>query len=214
MLIVALTGGIASGKSVVSSILEELGCYIHHADRVAHEIMESEKPAWKKIVAHFGEKILNEDKTINRSRLGKIVFSDKKEQNVLNELIHPLVKKNKKETIEKLEKEGTNTIFVSEAALTIEAGFIDFFDKVVVVYCKKEVQVERLIERDQISRKDAVKKLMSQMPSEEKLKYADYIIETSGSLQSTVEQIERIYRNLVIDHEMKYTVKKTHQSKK
>ena len=214
MLIVALTGGIAVGKSVVSSILEELGCYIHYADRVAHEIMEPKKPAWKKIVAHFGEKILNEDKTINRSRLGKIIFSDKKEQNVLNELIHPLVKKNKKETIEKLEKEGTNTIFVSEAALTIEAGFTDFFDKVVVVYCKKEVQVERLIERDQISRKDAIKKLMSQMASEEKLKYADYIIETSGSLQSTVEQTERIYRNLVIDHEMKYTVKETHQGKK
>jgi dephospho-CoA kinase len=214
MLIVALTGGIASGKSVVSSILEELGCYIHHTDRVAHEIMEPEKPAWKKIVAHFGEKILNKDKTINRSRLGKIIFSDKKEQNFLNELIHPLVLKKKKETIEKLEKEGTNTIFVSEAALTIEAGFTDFFDKVVVVYCKKEVQIERLIERDQISRKDAIKKLMSQMASEEKLKYADYIIDTSGSLQSTVEQTERIYRNLMIDHEMKHAPQETHQGKK
>jgi dephospho-CoA kinase len=203
MLIVALTGGIASGKSVVSSILEELGCTIHHADRVAHKIMEPEKPAWKKIVAHFGEKILNKDKTINRSRLGKIIFSDKKEQNFLNELIHPLVLKKKKETIEKLEKEGPNTIFVSEAALTIEAGFTDFFDKIIVVYCKKENQIERLMERDQISRKEAVNKLMSQMAPEEKLKYADYIIDTSGSLQNTVEQTERVYRNLMIDQEMK-----------
>ena len=74
MLIVALTGGIASGKSVVAEVLEELGCYIHHADKIAHNLMEPEKPAWKKIVAHFGKKILNEDKTINRSRLGKIIF--------------------------------------------------------------------------------------------------------------------------------------------
>jgi dephospho-CoA kinase len=203
MLIVALTGGIASGKSVVSSILEELGCTLHHADRVAHEIMEPGKPAYKKIVAHFGKKILNKDKTINRSRLGKIIFSDKKEQNFLNELIHPLVLKKKKETIEKLRKERTHTIFISEAALTIEAGFIDFFDKIIVVYCKKEIQVERLMERDHINRKEALKKLMSQMAPEDKLKYADYIIDTSGSLKNTVEQTERVYRNLIIDQEMK-----------
>ncbi len=203
MLIVALTGGIASGKSVVSSILEELGCIIHHADRAAHEIMEPGKPAWKKIVARFGEKILNKDKTINRSRLGKIIFSDKKEQIFINQLIHPLVLKKKKEAIEKLKKEGSYAIFISEAALTIEAGFTDFFDKIIVVYCKKEIQVERLMERDHIDRKEALKKLMSQMAPEEKLKYADYIIDTSGSLQNTVEQTERVYRNLMIDREMK-----------
>ena len=98
MLIVALTGGIATGKSVVANILEELGCFIHHADRIAHELTEPEKPAWKKIVAHFGEKILNEDRTINRIRLGKTIFSDKNEQEFLNKLIHPLVLKKKKES--------------------------------------------------------------------------------------------------------------------
>lgn len=203
MLIVALTGGIATGKSVVASILEELGCYIHHADKIAHELTEPEKPAWEKIVSHFGENILNKDKTINRSRLGKIIFSDKKEQAFLNELIHPLVLEKKKETIEKLEEEGTTNIFVSEAALTVEAGFTGFFDKVVVVYCTRDIQIERLMERDRISRKEALEKLKSQMSQEEKLKYADYIIDTSETLQSTVEQTERIYRNLVIDHEMK-----------
>jgi dephospho-CoA kinase len=203
MLIVALTGGIATGKSVVATILEDLGCYIHLADKVAHELTEPEKPAWENIVAHFGEKILNKDKTINRSRLGKIIFSDKKEQVFLNELIHPLVLQKKKETIEKLEEEGNTNIFVSEAALTVEAGFTDFFDKVIVVYCTKDVQIERLMERDRISRKDALQKLKSQMKPEEKLKYADYKIDTSQTLQSTVEQTERIYRNLVIDHEMK-----------
>ena len=98
--------------------------------------------------------------------------------------------------------------------MTIEAEFTDFFDKVIVVYCKKEIQIERLMERDQISRKEATEKLMSQMAPEEKLKYADYIIDTSGSLQNTVEQTERVYRNLMIDQEMKHTVQETHQGKK
>jgi len=203
MLIVALTGGIATGKSVVANILEDLGCYIHHADKIAHELTEPEKPTWEKIVAHFGEKILNKDKTINRSRLGKIIFSDKKEQVFLNELIHPLVLKKKKETIGKLEEEGRYNIFVSEAALTVEAGFIDLFDKVIVVYCARDIQIKRLMERDRISLKEALQKLKSQMTPEKKLKHADYIIDTSETLQDTVEQTERIYRNLVIDHEMK-----------
>lgn len=203
MLIVALTGGIATGKSVVANILEDLGCYIHHADSVAHELTEPEKPAWKEIVAHFGERILNKDKTINRIRLGKIIFSDKKERVFLNKLIHPLVLKMKKETIKKLEEEGRFNIFVSEAALTIEAGFTGLYDKVIIVYCNQDIQIERLMERDQIKRKEAVQRLKSQMTSEEKLKYADYVIDTSGTLASTVEQTERIFRSLMIDQEIK-----------
>jgi len=203
MLIVALTGGIASGKSVVAEVLEDLGCYIHNADKVAHDLMEPEKPAWKKIVAHFGKKILNEDKTINRSRLGKIIFSGEKERRFLNELIHPLVLEKKKEVINRLEKEGHYNIFISEAALTIEAGFADFFDKIIMTYCKKEVQIKRLMERDGIGRKQTIKIIKSQMQPQEKLKHADYIIDTSSSLQSTVEQTERVYRNLMIDYEMK-----------
>ncbi|MQY60733.1 dephospho-CoA kinase [bacterium] len=208
MLIVALTGGIASGKSVVAEVLEELGCYIHHADKIAHDLMEPEKHAWKKIVAHFGKKILNEDKTINRSRLGKIIFSDEKERRFLNELIHPPVLEKKKEVSSRLEKEGHYNIFISEAALTIEAGFADFFDKIIMTYCKKEVQKKRLMERDGISQKQTMKIIKSQMQPQEKLKYADYIIDTSSSFQSTVEQTERVYRNLMMDNEMKNSIAK------
>lgn len=204
MLIVALTGGIASGKSVVAKILEELGCYIHHADQIAHELMKPEKPSWKKIVAHFGQEILNEDKTINRAKLGELVFSNKKERHFLNKIIHPLVFEKKIEIINILEKEGRYKIFVSEAALTIEAGFSDFFDKIITVYCSKEMQIRRLMERDQISKKEAVKKIKSQMKPQEKMKHADYIIDSSGSLLSTVEQSERVYRNLLFDYETKY----------
>jgi len=211
MLIVALTGGIASGKSVVAEVLEELGCYIHHADKIAHDLMEPEKPAWKKIVAHFGKKILNEDKTINRSRLGKIIFSDEKERCFLNELIHPLVLEKKKEVISRLEKEGHYNIFISEAALTIEAGFAGFFDKIVMTYCKREVQKKRLMERDGITQKQTMNIIKSQMQPQEKLKYADYIVDTSSSFQSTVEQSERVYRNLMMDNEMKNSIAK-HES--
>ena len=203
MLTVALTGGIATGKSVIADILKDLGCYIHHADRVAHELMEPGKPAWRKIVARFGKEILDEDEKINRFRLGKIVFANKKEQHFLNELIHPLVHEKKKEMIQNLEKEGRFNIFVSEAALTVEAGLTDFFDKVIVVYCNQDIQLKRLMERNEINQKEAFQKLESQMKPEEKLKYADYIIDTSGTLQDTVEQTERVYRNLMIDLEVK-----------
>ncbi len=204
MLVVALTGGIASGKSVVADILENLGCYIHHADRVAHDLMKPEKPAWKKIVARFGDQILKEDRTINRACLGKIVFANEKERRFLNELIHPMVMEKKKETIKALREEGRYKIFVSEAALTIEAGFADFFDKIILVSSLQHIQIQRLMERDGCSREEATKKIKSQMPSERKIDYADYIIDASGSLESTVEQTERVFRNLVLDYERKY----------
>lgn len=213
MLTAALTGGIATGKSVVAKVLEELGCYIHHADKIAHELMEPGKPAWEKIVAHFGHRILKEDKTINRSRLGEIIFADKKERAFLNRLIHPLVLEEKKKAIDLLEKEERYKIFVSEAALTIEAGFAGFFDKVIIVLCKKEIQVKRLMERDKISRAEAMKKIKSQMEPEKKLRYADYVIDTSGSIESTVEQTERVYRNLVLDYEAKCGKKRLNKEK-
>lgn len=203
MIIVALTGGITSGKSIIANIFEKLGCYVHRADKIAHQLMEPEKPAWKKIVAHFGEKILNKDKTINRTKLGAIVYAKGKERMFLNKLLHPLVLENKKEVIHILQKKGLYKIFISEAALTLEAGFAQFFDKIIVVYCKREVQIKRLMERDQINRGEAIKKIKTQMLPEEKLKYADYVIDSSGSLQETVEQTERIFRNLMLDYELK-----------
>ncbi|MFB0566750.1 MAG: dephospho-CoA kinase [Candidatus Aminicenantaceae bacterium] len=203
MLTVALTGGIATGKSVVAKTLENLGCYIHHADKIAHQLMEPENPAWKKIVNHFSREILNPDKTINRAKLGTIVFKREKDRKFLNKIIHPLVLQEKKKTIEKLKKEGRYKIFISEAALTIESGFTTFFDKIVVVFCNEEIQIKRLRERDNISRSEALKKMSAQMSSREKLNYADYTIDTSGSIQSTIEQTGRVFRILMSDYELK-----------
>jgi dephospho-CoA kinase len=200
MLVVALTGGIASGKSVIAGVWQELGCYIHHADLVAHEFMKPDMPAWKAIVDHFGQKVLNPDMTINRQKLGAIVFDNAKERAFLNSLIHPLVMQEKKEVINRVKREKSHKIFISEAALTIEAGTVEFFDKVVVAYCSKDIQVARLMQRDSIDREAALKKIHSQLPPEKKREYADYVIDTSGTIEETVEQSEQVFRYLMSDY--------------
>lgn len=207
MLLVALTGGIATGKSIVAQVLGQLGCYIHESDTLAHNLQAPGTPAWKALVSHFGESILNPDKTVNRRILGAIIFSDKKERAFLDNLIHPLVLKKKRELIKTVETEGSHKIFVSVAALTIEAGYAEFFDKIIVVHCDEEIQLKRLMERDAISRDEASKKIASQMPADEKIKHADYTIDTSGSLRQTLDQAEQVYRNLMIDFELKVSNK-------
>jgi dephospho-CoA kinase len=210
MLTVALTGGIATGKSVVARILERHGCYIHPADQVAHSLMNPGRPAWQKIVSRFGTHVLNPDRTINRARLGDIVFSSEEERRFLNSLIHPLVLRKKRQVVRRLEKEGRFKIFVSEAALTIEAGFARFFDRVIVVYCNNDIQVRRLMDRDRIRRGQAMKKIRSQMPLPKKRRYADYLIDTSGSLEDTTRQTEEVYLRLLADyrHKVKKAIKK------
>ncbi len=203
MLVVALTGGIATGKSIVAQVWGQLSCYIHESDTLAHELQAPNMPAWKAIVSHYGKKILNPDKTINRGALGAIVFTDRQERKFLNDLLHPMVMTKKRDLVEKVDREGRYKIFVSVAALTIEAGYAKFFDKIIVVHCDKETQLKRLMERDAIDRKKALEKTNSQMPPDEKLEVADYNIDTSGSLRQTLEQAEKVYRNLIIDFELK-----------
>ncbi len=199
---VALTGGIACGKSFAAEIFENLGCYIHSSDEAAHKLMQPYSPAWIKITDHFGEKILNPDQTINRSRLGNIIFKDDSERVFLNRILHPLVMKKKKKKVAELKKEGRVKIFISEAALTIESGYTDFYHKIVVVYCPLPIQLQRVMERDQISFREAHRIIDSQMPVEEKKQFADYIIDSSGTLSSTVEQTEKVFRYLHRDYEL------------
>ena len=204
MLITALTGGIASGKSVATLVFAELGCYVNYADKTAHDLMLPGKPAWEKIVAYFSPAILKKDRTINRIILGRRVFTNQDDRQFLNTLIHPLVMAEKKKIIASLREKGQHKIFISETALTIEAGFLSEYDKVIVTYCEKEIQLKRLCQRDNITRPEALKKIKSQMAPEQKVKFADYIINTSGSLAETIEQSERVYRNLMLDYLLLY----------
>ncbi len=208
MLRVALTGGIACGKSVVVRILQDKGCYVHSADQAAHDLMSPGAPAWKKITARFGPEILGPDGAVDRGRLGRIVFSDPEALLFLNRLLHPLVLAEMKRLASRLEREGRTQIFISEAALTVEAGFASLFDKVVVVHCPAQIQLARLMMRDGISAAEARKKIGAQMPVEEKLKHADYAVDASGSLQETIDQTERLFAALVRDAELKMLAKK------
>jgi dephospho-CoA kinase len=203
VLLVALTGGIACGKSVIGRLLLEKGCFVHSADTAAREVMSPGTDVWRTVADHFGPGILREDGTIDRAKLGAIIFSDDKERAFLNGLVHPRIFERIKEIVTRLEKEGRHTIFVSEAALVVEAGFARFYDKIVVAHCDRDIQVRRLMERDGIGRAEALKKIGSQLGQEEKLKHADYTIETSGTLAETIEQTERVYAMLVRDEELR-----------
>jgi dephospho-CoA kinase len=204
MLTVALTGGIATGKTVVAGVLRRRGCHVAAADSAAHAVMEPEKPAWKRILAHFGADILNSDKTINRAKLGDIIFRDAGARKFVDGIVHPLVLALMRSEIARLAKDGRTKIYVSEAALTIEAGYTEFFDKIVVTYCPEEEQLRRLRARDRISREAAQLKIGAQMPSERKLAYADYIIDTGGAVEETIAQAEEIYEELLLDFRIKY----------
>jgi dephospho-CoA kinase len=207
MLIVAVTGGIATGKSVVARLLKSRGCFIFEADKIAHVLMEPDQPAWHQILEHFGPGILNADRTIDRRRLGDIVFGDATERHVLNNLIHPLVLEHQREIVLSLKKEGRTRIFVSEAALVYEAGFARNFDKVIVVWCQPRLQLQRLMDRDNIGKEEALGKIQSQMNLEEKKKMADYLIDTSGTMADTAHLTEVVYKSLSRDYELKGTRK-------
>jgi dephospho-CoA kinase len=199
MLTVALTGGIASGKSVVAEVFRARGGFVESADATARELMRPGRPAWKKIKAYFGEDILSPDRTIDRKKLAGIVFRDAMRREALNAMTHPLVIAEQRRTIARLKTSGRVKIYVSEAALTIETGFDVFFDKVVVVHCPRRVQISRLMARDGLRKADAARRVAAQMPAGEKKKRADYVIDAGNGIEETIAQAERVYIRLLED---------------
>jgi dephospho-CoA kinase len=196
MLKIGLTGGIATGKSYVLSVLSELGCEVIDADTMAHRVIEPGRPAYLEIINQFGHEMLNEDGSINRAALGAIVFTNKNARERLNAIVHPRVYEAQAEWFEQIARRDPGAITVVDAALMIETGSFRRFDKVIVVYCDAELQLRRLIERNGFTLEQAQARISSQMPSEEKLKYADYLIDTSNGFEDTRRQVEKIYGEL------------------
>jgi dephospho-CoA kinase len=192
VLTVALTGGIATGKSIVAAVLRECGCYVESADRVAGELMNPGRKAWREVLAHFGPGILNLNRSVNRRKLASIIFADERERRFVNSVVHPLVMAEKKRTVRRLAKLGPQKIYVSEAALTVEAGFAGFFDRLIVTDCPRAVQVERLIDRDGIGRREALRRVRAQASRAARRRLADFIIDTSGSVENTMRQAKEI----------------------
>ena len=197
-----MTGGIACGKTLVARLLAEKGCVVRSADETARALMSPGRAAWKRIVARFGPSILKPDRTIDRARLGPLVFADPSARRFLDRVVHPLVLAEHLRAVRRLEREGRSAIFVVEAALTVEAGFTRHFDRVVVVHCRKEDQVRRLRSRDGLTRAEALRRIGAQMPLREKLRHADYALDASGTVAETVERAERLYALLALDADL------------
>ena len=197
MLRVGLTGSIGVGKSFVTSICEELGCHVLDADQTAREVVMLGTTGLKAITEEFGEEILNPDGTLNRKQLGALVFADESRRQRLNHLLHPFIIARQDEIMREWEAEDPNGIGIIDAALMIESGGYKRFDKLIVVHCRPEVQLERLMLRDKLSRDEALRRINSQMPQEEKLRFADYLIDTSDGFELTRTQIISVHQKLI-----------------
>lgn len=198
MLHVGLTGNIASGKSAAALFFAELGAHVIDADRVVHLLLKSGTPVYRKIVDAFGERILSSAGEIDRRILGRMVFSDADKRLLLNSLTHPAVETEILRRIGELEQSALSGIIIVDAALMIETGGYKMYHRIIVVTCDPALQVSRLITRDGLTEEEAGARIASQMPMEEKLQLANYTIDTSRTLEHTREQVEAIYRDLLI----------------
>ena len=196
MLRVGLTGSIAVGKSFVAGVLAELGCQVLDADETAREVVAPGTPGLRAIVESFGSEVLRPDGTLDRGRLGTIVFADEQQRALLNSILHPFIISAQDERLRRWEADDPHGIGVIDAALMIESGGYKRFDKLIVVHCRPEVQLERLMARNNLTREEAVRRIAAQMPQEEKKRYADYLIDTSEGFIKTRQETEDVYRAL------------------
>jgi dephospho-CoA kinase len=196
MLTVGLTGGLASGKSFVGAALEDLGCKLIQSDVLGHEVLLPDGASYAGVVRAFGYGIPKPDGEIDRRRLALEVFSNKERLRVLNSLVHPQVHARTDQLIAEYHANDPDAIVVVEAAIHIETGGYKRFDKLIVVICTVEQQIERAMKRDGSTQAQTLTRLASQMPLEEKLKYADYVIDTSGQKEETLEQTEEVFNEL------------------
>jgi dephospho-CoA kinase len=196
MLIVGLTGGVASGKSLVSQVWKEEGAYLIDADRIARELVQPRAPAWKALVKAFGKEILQEDGSIHRKKLATRVFSDPVEKDLLNRILHPRIKREINRRIKGIGQKGPKVIIVIDAALLVETGYYRNVDKVVVVTSTKKQQIERLRRRDQMDQEKARGIIDSQISGEERIKVADIIIRNEGSRRKTERKAKEVFREL------------------
>jgi dephospho-CoA kinase len=206
MLKVGLTGGIASGKSVVGEMFVALGAHLVQADRIAHSLMQPGEAVYNEVVRHFGREILNPDMTVNRARLAEAAFGRVAEGNrvsrvqELNRIVHPAVIRSQDGWMQEVGRQDPHAVAVVEAALILEAGARDHFDRIVVVTCGEEQRVARFAARQKIdlesARNEVVRRMAAQLPDEEKIKAADFVIDNCGSLEGTREQVQRVWAKL------------------
>jgi dephospho-CoA kinase len=196
MLRVALTGGLASGKSFVGRTLEHLGCFLIQADLLGHQVLEPDGEAYPAVVQEFGPSILDNENKIDRRALAKVVFTNPERLAVLNHLVHPPVRARTEQLLTEFAAREPSGIAVVEAAIHIETGGHRNFDRLILAWCSREQQIARAMHRDHSTREEVEARLSRQMSLEEKRNHAHYVIDTSGSKEDTVRQTEDVYRDL------------------
>jgi dephospho-CoA kinase len=208
MLKVGLTGGIASGKSVVGEMFVSLGARLVQADRIAHSLMQPGEAVYNEVVRHFGREILNPDGSVNRAKLAEIAFgaaAGREGQRAsrieeLNRIVHPVVIRSQDAWMQEMGRQNPHVVAMVEAALILEAGLQKRFDRLVVVTCNADQRASRFATRQKISledaRKEVERRMAAQLTDEEKVKAADYAIDNSGSFEKTREQVRAVWEKL------------------
>lgn len=192
-MIIGLTGGISSGKSTVAKMLKELNIPIVDADQIAREVVNPGEEAYNQIVAHFGKDILSEDLTIDRKKLGNLIFNDENERKKLNSIVHPAIRMKMKQNKEQYLQEGNQHV-VLDIPLLFESELTYLVDKTLLVYVDEDVQVNRLVQRDQTTIEDALSRIRSQWPLKDKISLADEIIDNNFSIDHTKQQLHAILK--------------------
>jgi dephospho-CoA kinase len=206
LLKVGLTGGIAAGKSVVGEMFVALGARLVQADHIAHSLMQPGEAVYNEVVRHFGREILNRDGSVNRGKLAEVAFSPataaegnrSSRIEELNRIVHPVVIRSQDAWMQEMGRQDPHAVAMVEAALILEAGAGGHFERLVVVTCRAEQRVARFAARQQIdleaARKEVERRMAAQLPDEEKIKAADFVIDNSGTLERTREQVRRVWR--------------------
>ncbi len=196
MIVVGLTGGIASGKSTVARMFAEEGAYIIDLDELSRLVVEPHKPAWRDIVSYFGDEILTEERTLDRDRLGSVVFADPAKRRKLEGIVHPRILEAYGKKLHRILEKNRQAVVIADVPLLMEVEMEGSFEKVIVVYIPAESQMKRIVQRDGLSEKGARDRLKAQMPIDEKARRGDFIIDNSGTLEETRRQVKEIYEKL------------------
>jgi len=196
MLVIGLTGGVASGKTTVSEVLREEGAILIDADQIARELVQPQTPAWQELVRVFGNEILDRDGSIHRQKLASLIFSNPRRRSLLNRILHPRIKEEISRRLKGIQQKDPEAIVVIDAPLLIETGGHREMDKVIVVVSTETQQIERLRRRNQLSEEQARAMLSSQMSLEEKTTVADYVICNEGSPEETRQKAKNVFKEL------------------
>ena len=196
MFVIGLIGGIGSGKSSVSAILNSLGVDVIDADKVGHEAYTPDSEGWRKVISAFGQDIVGPENEIDRKKLGSIVFSDPSEMEKLNKLMHPIIHDLVEEKIQNLADQGINVV-VLEAAILIEANWQDLTDEIWLAKANREVVIERVQLRNNFSREEIIKRIESQMSNNDPEKHADIVIDNDGTIEQLEETVKTLWQSRV-----------------